>query len=83
MVNVGKNVLIYLHTILGEEIVSRDGLPWGVMLSDILKIEKYCPALKVRFSSKAMNIYPILSGAETLLVNRFFNDNMAGKNLGL
>ena len=36
------------HTILGERIVSRDGLPRGVLPSGILKIEKYCPGLKVR-----------------------------------
>ena len=48
MVYVGIYALIYLHTILGEGIVSRDGLPRGVLPSGILKIEKYCPGLKVR-----------------------------------
>ena len=32
---------------LGERIVSRDGLPRGVLLSDILRIKKYCPGLKL------------------------------------
>ena len=49
MVFVGTYALIYLHTILGERIVTRDGLPRGVLPSGILKIEKYCPGLKVRF----------------------------------
>ena len=40
--------LIYLHTILGEGIVSSDGLPRGVLPSSILKMEKYCPGLKGR-----------------------------------
>ena len=48
MVYVGTYLLIYLHTILSEGIVSRDGLPRGVLPSGILKIEKYCPGLKVR-----------------------------------
>ena len=48
MVYVGIYALIYLHIILGEGIVSRDGLPRGVLPSGILKIEKYCPGLKVR-----------------------------------
>ena len=48
MVYVGIYALIYLHTILGEGIVSRDGLPRGVLPSGILKIEKYCPGVKVR-----------------------------------
>ena len=48
MIYVGIYALIYLHTILGEGIVSRDGLPRGVLPSGILKIEKYCPGLKVR-----------------------------------
>ena len=48
MVYVGIYALIYLHTILGEGMVSRDGLPRGVLPSGILKIEKYCPGLKIR-----------------------------------
>ena len=52
MVYVGIYALIYLHTILGEGIVSRDGLPRGVLPSGILKIEKYCPGLKVPISSR-------------------------------
>ena len=31
---------------------SRDGLPRGVLPSGILKIEKYCPGLKVRSPSE-------------------------------
>ena len=50
IVYVGIYALIYLHTILGEGIVSRDGLPRGVLPSGILKIEKYCPGLKVPVS---------------------------------
>ena len=50
MIYVGIYALIYLHTILGEGIVSRDGLPRGVLPSGILKIEKYCPGLKVPVS---------------------------------
>ena len=46
----GKYALIYQLTILGERIVSRDGLPRGVLSSSILKIEKYCPGLKVPVS---------------------------------
>ena len=37
---VGIYALIYLQTILVERIVSRDGLPCGVLPSGILKIEK-------------------------------------------
>ena len=48
IVYVGTYALIYQHTILVERIVSRDGLPRGVLPSGILKIEIYCPGLKVR-----------------------------------
>ena len=54
IVYVGIYALIYQHTILGERIVSRDGLPRGVLPSGILKIEKYCPGLKVRFPAVLM-----------------------------
>ena len=50
IVYVGIYALIYQHTILGERIVSRDGLPRGVLPSGILKIEKYCSGLKVPVS---------------------------------
>ena len=52
MIYVGIYALIYLHTILGEGIVSRDGLPRGVLPSGILKMEKYCPDHKVPVSYK-------------------------------
>ena len=48
MVYVGIYALIYLHTILGEGMDSRDGLPRGALPSGILKMEKYCPGHKVR-----------------------------------
>ena len=50
IVSVGIFALIYQHTILGERIVSRVGLPRGVLPSGNLKIEKYCPGLKVPVS---------------------------------
>ena len=50
MIYVGIYALIYLHTILGEGIVSRDGLPRGALRSGILKMEKYCPGHKVPVS---------------------------------
>ena len=50
MIYVGIYALIYLHTILGEGIVSRDGLPRGALPSGILKMEKYCPGHKVPVS---------------------------------
>ena len=66
IVYVGIYALIYPHTILSDESVSRDGLPRGVLPSGILKIEKYCLGLKVpvskfrsskkeEFSSKEIN----------------------------
>ena len=62
MVYVGIYALIYLHTILGEGIVSRDGLPRGALPSDILKIEKYCPGHKVPVSLKVgwINLHILL-----------------------
>ena len=48
MIYVGIYALIYLHTILGEGMDSRDGLPRGALPSGILKMEKYCPGHKVR-----------------------------------
>ena len=46
IVYVGIYALIYQHTILGEGIVSRDGLPRGVLPSGILKMRKNVQALK-------------------------------------
>ena len=51
MIYVGIYALIYLHTILGEGMDSRDGLPRGALPPGILKIEKYCPGHKVPVSS--------------------------------
>ena len=50
MIYVGIYALIYLHTILGEGMDSRDGLPRGALPSGILKMEKYCPGHKVPVS---------------------------------
>ena len=57
MIYVGIYALIYLHTILGEGIVSRDDLPRGVLPSGILKMEKYCPGHKVRSPMIATDKY--------------------------
>ena len=57
IVYVGIYALIYLHTILGERIVSRDGLPRGVLPSGILKMRKNVRALK--FGSPLMCHPPI------------------------
>ena len=46
MVYVGTYALIYLHTILGEGMDSRDGLPRGALPSGILKMRKNVQALK-------------------------------------
>ena len=54
MVYVGIYALIYPHTLLGEGIVYYDGLRRGVLPSGILKMEKYCPGLKVQFQSNIM-----------------------------
>ena len=51
MIYVGIYALIYLHTILGEGMDSRDGLPRGALPSGILKMEKYCPGHKVPVSN--------------------------------
>ena len=56
MVYVGIYALIYLHTILGEGMDSRDGLPRGALPSGILKIEKYCPGHKVPVSWNDMSL---------------------------
>ena len=40
--------MIYLHELLGEEIVSCDGLPYGVLPCRILKMETYCTGLPDR-----------------------------------
>ena len=46
IVYVGTYALIYQHTILGERIVSRDGLPRGLLPSVILNMRKNVQALK-------------------------------------
>ena len=71
MVYVGIYALIYLHTILGEGIVSRDGLPRGALPSGILKIEKYCPGLKVPVSYDLAQDRP-LSWRFTLILTVYF-----------
>ena len=50
MLYVGTYAQIYPPTILRLGIVSRDGLPRGTLPSGILKLEKYCPGLKVLHS---------------------------------
>ena len=52
MLYVGTYPQIYPPTILRLGIVSRDGLPRGTLPSGILKLEKYCPGLKVLHSSQ-------------------------------
>ena len=52
--------MIYQHTILGERIVSRNGLPRGVLPSGILKIEKYCPWLDVQLGATSLVPHPFL-----------------------
>ena len=53
-----SNVLLKLVI---REFVSRDGLPRGVLPSGILKIEKYCPGLKVR--SPRIWAFPVIENA--------------------
>ena len=55
MLYVGTYAQIYPPTILRLGIVSRDGLPRGTLPSGILKLEKYCPGLKV-LHSKFSNV---------------------------
>ena len=43
----GIYALIYQHSILGEQIISRDRLPRGVLPSGILKIEKFGPCRNI------------------------------------
>ena len=71
IVSVGIYALIYLHTTLGDGIVSRDGLSRGVLPSGILKIEKYCPGLKVR--SPFTFSFRITFSHESWLVIVYFN----------
>jgi len=69
---VGIYALIYLQTILGDGIVSRDGLPRGALPSDILKIEKYCPGLKVPVSDRIPCgcFHFLVENLRTMRVNR-------------
>ena len=46
MIYVGTYALIYLYTLLGERIVSRDGLLRGILPSGILKMENIVQAFK-------------------------------------
>ena len=55
MIYIGIYALIYLHTILGEGVDYRDGLPCGALPSGILKMEKYCPGHKVRSPCETYN----------------------------
>ena len=59
MLYVGTYPQIYPPTILRLGIVSRDGLPRGTLPSGILKLEKYCPGLKVRHPSTVTNFVQI------------------------
>ena len=59
--------LIYLHTILGEGMDSRDDLPRGALPSGILKMRKKCPGLKVRFPDFENRAFFELHIIETLL----------------
>ena len=79
IVYVGIYALIYLHTILGERIVSRDGLPRGVLPSGILKMRKKCPGLKVPCSSVIIvlnlwfNLMALYKPIDFKLVYLYFN----------
>ena len=68
IVYVGIYALIYQHIIHGEVIVSRDGLPIGVLPPGMFKIEKYCPRLKFRSSYSKFMI------SES--IGRFFPDSI-------
>ena len=57
MLYVGTYPQIYPPTILRLGIVSRDGLPRGTLPSGILKLEKYCPGLKVRHPLRPVSAY--------------------------
>ena len=57
MLYVGTYPQIYPPTILRLGIVSRDGLPRGTLPSGILKLEKYCPGLKVLYSFRDTRDY--------------------------
>ena len=60
MLYVGTYPQIYPPTILRLGIVSRDGLPRGTLPSGILKLEKYCPGLKVLHSTYQSQNFSIL-----------------------
>ena len=61
MIYVGTYALIYLHTILGdsngEGIVSRDGLPRGVLPIGISKMQNIVQALKFYAQLKIKALY--------------------------
>ena len=48
---------MYPHAILSWGMDSRDGLPLGALPSGILKIEKYCPGLKVPVSRNSTYLF--------------------------
>ena len=74
MVYVGTYALIYLHTILGdsngEGIVSRDGLPRGVLPIGISKMQNIVQALK--FYAQLWTISFIFDSLYLLFVQRLF-----------
>ena len=72
MIYVGIYALIYLHTILGEGMDSRDGLPRGALPSGILKMEKYCPGHKVRSPLMCYYCISILDISAHVLLHNWF-----------
>ena len=64
IVYVGIYALIYQHTILGEGIVSRDGLPRGVLPSGILKTRKNVQALKFPARLKYMFVVEAINNTK-------------------
>ena len=75
IVYIGIYTLIYLHTILGEGIVSRDGLPRGVLKvrsSSEIKSATTCywdkekdRQVQLRWENKFMNVFVHLYALKT------------------